>query len=154
MINAHHHCQRPENIAILNHVQSRGQCTGHDLIALFCHDPAVRYHHQRFIKKLSYLVDSAQLQRLGSGRWADSTFTLGERAGRPPASAAKIGRPPKAAASAPNMSEHAFTYHIPAVATPPAYDAMHAPLYTGTSLVAHRPGALDYKRYASRGNRC
>jgi hypothetical protein len=142
------------NVDLLNFVNQRGEASFHALCANFGpSEPASRSARQQFIGKLSYLVRTQQLCKRGHGLTAH--YWLGALACQPqpqpaPPQPKRCVLPPADSL----LPQHISPWQIPITATPPAYDAMHAPAYLPPAMTAMRPGALDYRAIASHGHRC
>ena len=132
-----HAGQSALNLEILNHVAQYEPCSFEALFALFgevAHDQEAR---TRFQKRLSYLTFSGQLQitnRNGQRHWC----------------APLAGEPPETAA----VPDEALPAWVGSVAQSPRNDVMHGDVYVPERAPALRAGALDFKRYASVGDRC
>jgi hypothetical protein len=84
---------------------------------------------------------------------------LGPLAGKPGSGVprAKAKTKPERPLIAPQDSylpEHVASFHIPVTTPAPTYNTMDAPPYVPGPGPVLRPGAMDYKRYATRGHRC
>lgn len=135
-IERRHAAQSALNLNILNHVAQHEPCGFEALFNLFG-----EVHHQearaRFQKRLSYLTFSGQLQitnRNGQRHWC---APLAEEA-------------PETAAE-PDESQPAW---VGSVAASPMNDVMHCPVYVPERAPVLRPGATDFKRLGSVGDRC
>ena len=141
-----HHAQSDTNLALLNLVKQYGQC-GYGLLFDQFGDLELgtEQAHRKFQKRLEYLVYMDRLEFSGHGR--QRKFWL-VPAGLPrPAMLNPACTPALTAAQA------AVSYVGPKV-PPRQTDVMHADVYVPGPGLALRPGALDFKRHASHGNRC
>jgi hypothetical protein len=171
-IQKHHGCQSDLNLALLNRVAQLGQASYATLFAEFGNGAGSEIlvkAHARFGKKMEYLTYSEQLSSTGRGH--DRVFTLGVDAGKPGIAARwsdratrrpKIKPVPAAAPTdqviqddTPPQGCQAYWASAPTRTPAPSYNAMQAPVYvTPRSSAALPPGALDYQRHASAGQRC
>lgn len=151
-----HHAQNPVNINVLNFVNQRGSATWLALFTAFGEgDVSSKTATHRFGKKLEYLVYTGRLQ--GAGRGKARTFCLGPEAGLTvPArgrTTTRTGQCSGVAVLAEAM--HPRPLHFAGQLVPPRqFDAMHGDAYIHVLPAPTRPGALDYKRYASLGHQC
>lgn len=132
-----HAAQSSLNLQILNHVAQHEPCGFEALFTLFGEAPHDRDARARFSKRLSYLTYSAQLQITnlnGKRHWC---APLGDEAPEP--------------ATEPVDAQPAW---VGSVVPSPMNDVMHCPAYVPACAPVLRPGALDFKRLASRGDRC
>ncbi len=152
-----HSGQCAVNIAILNHVRLQGQASHSELFGLYCIHPLTDERaRKQFASKLAYLVYTEQLKREG-GQGLESVFSLGHMAGQRPPSSAKAKAVPakKSVAVAPEDSY--LPRHVQAalpVVPPRQIDVMHGDTWTPPPAHVARPGAMDFRRYGSRGDRC
>lgn len=105
-----------------------------------------KYAHTRFSNKLGYLCQTDQLLRNGLGRKA--VYKLGHLAFKSKRGTALAQR----AGALPPME--ADDSYLVSKALPNHYDVMRAPTWQASHATVLRPGALDYQRYASHGDRC
>lgn len=125
------------NLDILNHVAQHESCGFEALFALFGEVPHDQEARTRFSKRLSYLTFSGQLQitnRNSQRHWC----------------APQAVEAPEPAV----VSEEALPAWVGSVAPSPRNDVMHCPVYVPDRAPVLRPGAMDFKRFASRGDRC
>lgn len=142
LIERTHHGQSELNLALLNAVAQGGTAQYGMLFLMFgpvtLPDPEA---HAQFQRRLDYLCSTGQLVSAGRGRLR--VLTLGPQAAQAPSS--------EDIPAATTVDQTA----TPSEALPPAYNAMKAKAYMPpTHPPSLRPGALDYRRYASRGVRC
>lgn len=136
-IERRHAAQSALNLDILNHVARHEPCSFESLFTLFgeaTHDQEAR---ARFQKRLSYLTFSGQLQitnRNGQRHWC-----------------APLADEAPETAAVPAESSPAW---VGSVAQSPRNDVMHCPVYVPGRAPVLRPGALDFKRLGSVGDRC
>ena len=168
-----HHAQNPVNVVILNYVAELDQASYQALFDKFADLQTSEVKaHARFSKKMEYLCFTRQLSSTGRGH--DRVFSLGPEAGKAGHSrgfasnyAAHVARvrsqaAAKAAAAADaELVARAIERQASQVdhrrpATANSINVMHPdyPTYQQPRHPALRPGALDYQRVASRGNRC
>ncbi|MCM2340435.1 hypothetical protein [Rhodoferax sp.] len=110
-----------------------------------------KYAHTRFSNKLGYLCQTDQLLRNGLGRKA--VYTLGHLAFKPKRGTALASRHCERSAAIHDPIESEDSYLV-SKALPNQYDVMRAPTWQASHAPVLRPGALDYQRYASHGDRC
>lgn len=148
------HQQSDANMALLTLVKQYGEASYSLLFDQFGDlDLNPTYAHTRFSKKLQYLCYTDQLQRSGIGKKA--IYTLGHLAFKPQPGTALAMRHCEVRSNAaihdPIDPEDAY---LVSKALPNQYDVMRAPTWQASHAPVLRPGALDYQRYASRGDRC
>jgi hypothetical protein len=141
-----HHAQSDINLALLNLVKQYGQC-GYGLLFDQFGDmdlPRNQAHH-KFGRRLEYLLGQGRIDYSGRGRQRKFRMMVVAKP-RPPA-LDPTQMPVLTAAQA------AASYLGPKV---PAreVDVMHGEVYAPGPGLALRPGALDFKRYGSHGDRC
>ena len=147
------HQQSDRNLALLTLVHQYGSASYGLLFDQFGDlDLNPTYAHTRFSKKLQYLCYTDQLQREGMGKKA--VYTLGHLAFKPqPGTALAASRHCERSAAIHDPIDPEDSYLV-SKAQPNQYDVMAAPEFTPRTATVLRPGALDYQRYASHGDRC
>lgn len=117
--------------AIANYVNKAGKCSWKELYAVFGHAEDTESHRKQFSLLLVSLVKRGQINachRCGVGRKiADRYYT---------------------------SIEDNPTVISTNITPPPQNNTMTAPVWVPPVCSALRPGALDYKRYASHGHQC
>jgi hypothetical protein len=133
-----YHTQSQLNQDILAHVAKYQPCGFGELYDLFGDVQTDNKTKERFRSRLNYLAESGQLQAKGTAghrRWslpADEDESDLIEAFDPAPMPAWLSAP------------------VPS----PKNDVMNGPLYVPGAGPVLRPGALDFKRCASRGDRC
>jgi hypothetical protein len=147
------HQQSDVNLALLKLIKQYGQACYTLLFDQFGNlERNTTAAHTRFSKKLQYLCYTDQLQRTGMGKKA--VYTLGHLAFKPqPGTALAASRHCERSAAIHDPIDPADSYLV-SKALPNQYDVMAAPEFTPPPATVLRPGALDYQRYASHGDRC
>lgn len=149
------HQQSDANLALLTLVKQYGEASYGLLFDQFGElERNTTAAHTRFSKKLQYLCYTDQLQRTGMGKKA--VYTLGHLAFKPQPGTALAAKVKSLAAQptcapAPIAAEDSY---LLSKALPNQYDVMRAPTWQASHAPVLRPGALDYQRYASHGDRC
>lgn len=150
------HAQSLVNYELLKFVNQRGRAAWLDLFNAFGEGPDdSRMARHRFGKKLEYLIYTGRLQASGKGKYR--MFSLGPDAntevparGRTNSQAGQCsGVAVLTEALNPQLLQYAGQ-----LVPPRQYDAMHGETYTHVLPAPTRPGALDYKRWASHGHQC
>lgn len=137
VIKRSHHAQSLLNLDIINHVAKHAPCGFNELYDLFGDVQTDNTTKERFRSRLNYLAESRQLQAKGTAR--NRRWSL----------------PCELAPALPEAFEPVVLPAWLGGTVPPAqYDRMHAPLYVPEAGPALRAGALDFKRFASAGDRC
>lgn len=138
-----HHAQKQLNLDIVNHVSKYGPCGFIELYDLFgATQGDGKNATERFRTRLNYLSYSCQLVATGTAgarRWRAS-LNVDLPAGPTP------GQLASATTALPTWKG--------AVVPAPRYDRIHAPAYVPERAPALRAGCQDFKRLASRGDRC
>jgi hypothetical protein len=163
-----HAGQSDVNLALLNLIKLYGDCSYAMLFDQFANlTIKPEEAHNKFAKKLSYMLYHEQLQCNGRGR--ARRFWLGPMAGKRPLGAKETAAPDRYTAArriapadsylptAPTATvvDASLADAYPGPVVPPRqHNTMTAPIYVPPPNPAMRPGALDYQRYASRGFRC
>lgn len=149
LIEKNHACQSDVNLALLNLVKQYGSSSYtmlYDQFADLDLDPETA--HAKFVRKLDYMVSLDQLQYTGRGK--SRRFFLGPMAGQRP-----LGGKAAHDSYLPTVVDASLARAYPGPLVPPRQlNPMTAPVYVPPPNPALRPGALDYQRYASFGNRC
>lgn len=136
------------NQALLRLVKQYGQASYSLLFDQYGDvDLSANYANTRFANKLGYLCQTEQLQRSGFGHKA--MYTLGPRAFK-----SKYGTAPVQQPQVVLTPVEAAGSYLVSKALPNQYDVMRAPQFTPPPATVLRPGALNYQRYASHGDRC
>ncbi|QDL55314.1 hypothetical protein [Rhodoferax aquaticus] len=132
--NRRHHSQVQLNVDIVKHVAQYQPCGFQELYALFGQTEEDKNATERFRARLGHLTYSKQLEATGSA-------------------AAKRWRMPQPSSAA---AEKQVPASMPALAiVPPAqHNVMRAPPYVPEVTATARTGAMDFKRYGSRGFSC
>lgn len=148
-----HHAQNPVNLELLNFVNQRGHATWLELFTAFGDGPAdSKPATQRFSKKLEYLVYLEKLQ--ASGRGTSRSFSISPNAHQPvPGRGLTTAR----AGQVQGLAAEPTYEHLQcqgAVVPPRQFNTMAAAPYVPPAHAVMRPGALDYQRYTSHGDRC
>ena len=145
-----HHAQNPTNLELLNFVNQRGHATWLELFTAFGDGPAdSKSATQRFSKKLEYLVYVEKLQVTGRG--TTRNFYISPTADQPtPRRGLTTAHATQASGSDALVHRAYYGQLVP----PRQFNTMTAAPYVPPTHAAMRPGALDYQRYASHGQRC
>jgi hypothetical protein len=146
-----HPHQSDATLALLNHVARHGEVGYAELFAAFEDAaPSDRVRLARLNSKLNYLTTTDRLQSTGRGN--RRVFSLGESANQP---VSQRGRT-NAKAGQTDGSDIPRPYptlpYLGAVVGARVYISTDP--YVPPPQPAMRPGALDYKRHASRGHQC
>ena len=149
------HQQSDANLALLKLIKQYGEASYSLLFDQFGElELNPTYAHTRFSIKLQYLCYTDQLQRSGIGKKA--VYTLGHLAFKPQpgtALAARVRSEVRSNAAIHDPIDSEDSYLV-SKALPNQFDVMRAPVLQASRATVLRPGALDYQRYASRGDRC
>jgi hypothetical protein len=141
-----HHAQSDTNLALLNLIKQYGQCSYGLLFDQFGDlDLPRNQAHHKFARRLEYLLGQGRIDYSGRGR--QRKFWLLEVTKPRPPALDPASMPALTAAQA------AASYLGPKV-PPRQVDVMHCDVYVPGPGLALRPGALDFKRHASHGDRC
>lgn len=135
MIKSQPHRQSEQTKNILAHLAENEPCNFDALFALFGGELCDRVAKNRMHQRLSYLVCKGLLR---------ATSRHGQR---------YWGVPRADDSSEPNTDQDPPAW-VGSVAQSPGNDVMHCPVYVPDQGPALRRGALDFKRYASVGDRC
>ncbi len=142
-----HPAQSALNLALLNHVVTHEPCAFDELFNLFGDKPLDGAAKLRFSKRLSYLVNGGKLCLMNHGgrrHWCvpqiDSETDSEALEGALDCPAATLAAQAKK--------------WVGTVAPPRRHSVMHGELYKPEAQASLRPGALDYQRYPSVGDRC
>ena len=129
-----------ESLTVLAYVASNANCTCAVLCEKFYPGFSSASVHS-FRAKLNYLVQAGHLAVVFTDGVGIYQTGLGVKRSKP----------------VPAVEKVAALVHVASRdrITPPAqYDRMHGPDFTYTLSQSTRPGALDFKRFTSRGDRC
>lgn len=146
-----HPAQNPVNIELLNFVNQRGQASWRDLFASFGDgDASSRADCKRFCKKLVNLTYTKRLQATGRGMYRMFSIHPAAAAATPARGCTTALANQVDGSDAPHPYAH---LQCPGGLVPARVYVSTEP-YCPPAAAALRPGALDYRRYASRGHQC